>query len=209
MPTDSRIDSVVGADTVRRGRCGRGRLRPEMRPGPTRIRCGVTADDHGVEVGSRPLSQESRSYARARWLYSMRRGRLRPRPTSGVPGSGGAARGAEDRGRSRDPVPMGRAVHSAAGRYGRSSPRTEVRHRFVDQTWVKASGSWRRGYPAQDQLLVCSSRCVFWRTVTRRVRQQASPMSSVPIASHRRSPWIEPTPWSEPPWICRDLLSPS
>lgn len=61
------------------------------------------------------------------------------------------ARRARRRGRSRDAVPVGAALHAADRR--RSSPRRHaVGDRwFVDETYVKVNGSWRYVYRAGDQ----------------------------------------------------------
>ena len=65
-----------------------------------------------------------------------------------VPRPRRAARRAGRRGRPRHPVPMGAAVHPAAGRGGPPGGHALGDRWFVDETYVKVAGRWRYVYRA-------------------------------------------------------------
>ena len=68
-----------------------------------------------------------------------------------LPGSGGTSRRTWHRGRPRDAVPVGAAVHTLVDR-GCPAESASGRDRwFVDETYVKVSGAWRHVYRAVDQ----------------------------------------------------------
>jgi hypothetical protein len=69
-------------------------------------------------------------------------------------------------------------------------------HWFVDETYVKVSGSWRYVYRAVDQY---GQVIDVFLSKKRDLKAAAAslPVRSPPTASRLRSPPIEPTPWSE------------
>jgi hypothetical protein len=125
------------------------------RDGHVALRVGMIETDLGGEVVE-PSSSVVASEVCVRLLAvptgsERRRHSLVSTVQPVLSGRGGTAGRTRRGGRPRHRVPVGAAVHSAAGRRHRFARHSPGNRWYVDETYVKVNGVWRDVYRAVDQ----------------------------------------------------------